>query len=70
MTSADREALRIELARTMRDDPRNFPVGRLLDAATPDAHGYHTPIDGICRCGRLLEPGDAVVCVDCEAGHG
>ena len=67
VTSADRESLRIELARTMRDDPRNYPVGRLLDSATPDASGYHVPIDGICKCGRLLGPADTIVCADCEA---
>lgn len=66
MTSAERESLRIELARTMRDDPRSYPVGKLLDAAKADSGGYHTPIDGICHCGRLLAAGDGETCFECE----
>lgn len=64
MTPFEREQVRLELGRAMRDDAGSVPALRLLDALEVDIEDPR-PIDGLCSCGRLLEVGDGYLCGDC-----
>ena len=70
MTSSEREAVRIELARAMRDDPRDVPALRLLDrramgaeAMRPSSSASISPTHAPAPTTRALEDEACAICL-------
>jgi hypothetical protein len=70
MKAAEREAKRLEFARSARGrDLAEIPVFRLLDRAA-DVEGFGQLAGECDRCGALLRPGEDAFCSFCGVRHG
>jgi hypothetical protein len=70
MDAAEREQVRLELARALRGrDPSEVLAFRLLDRASA-AEGFGRISGECCRCGALLRVGDDALCLECEVSGG
>lgn len=66
MSPADRERTRLELERSMRDNPQDIPALRLLADVEFDIRD----IKELCICERPLELGDQFYCEFCAGERG